>query len=100
MPPGSSRSASTSMLSMTSRTSTNSSENGAYCSRVDQSPDTTSTLPTSANKRCTSSASEGSSSALTMRAPLAAPLDSQADPTPQPVPSSANVPSRDAASAA
>ena len=39
MPPGSSRSASTSMLSMTSRTSTNSSENGAYCSSVDQSPD-------------------------------------------------------------
>ena len=88
------------MLSMTSRTSTNSRENGAYCSSVDQSPDTTSTFPTSANRRCTSSASEVSSSALTMRDPLAAPLDNQADPTPHPVPSSARVPSRDAANAA
>jgi uncharacterized membrane protein YczE len=100
MPPGSSRRATTSMLSMTSRMSMNSSENGAYCSSVDQSPAITSTLSVSAKIFCTSLASLGSSSALTTRASLGAPLDSHAEPTPQPVPSSASVPVRDAASAA
>ena len=88
------------MLSMTSRTSTNSNENGAYCSNADQSPDTISTLCTSAKISWTSSARAGSSSALTMRASLGAPLASQADPTPVPVPSSASVPVREAASEA
>ena len=69
-------------------------------SSVDQSPAMISTLSTSANRLCTSSASTESSSALTMRAFGRAPDASQAEPTPVPVPSSAKVPSRDAASAA
>src|SRR5665811_465199 len=100
MPPGSIRSATISTLCFTSRTSTNSSEKGAYCSRVVQSPEVTSTLGVPANNSCTILASFGSSSALTIFAPFWAPKESQAEPTPHPVPSSASVPPRDAARAA
>ena len=75
------------------------SENGACPARVRQSAWITS-MSSSANIAITPWAMPGSTSAVTTRVLLGAPLRSQAAPTPHPVPHSAMVPVRVAASVA
>jgi D-3-phosphoglycerate dehydrogenase len=100
-PPGSTRSMTVSApLSLGSRASRNSSENGPLSRRVDQSAASTSTRSSSVKISAAARASLGSSSAVRMRLSSRMPLRSQAVPTPVPVPNSARVPDRVAASVA
>ena len=81
--------------------SRNSSENGPMSCSVDQSAASTSTWSSSAKISCAEPASLASSSADRIRmSPSRTPERSHAVPTPQPVPNSASVPPRVAASAA
>ncbi len=74
--------------------------NGARSRSVDQSAETTSTWSSSSKISAAAVASFGSSSALRIWLPAGTPERSHAVPTPQPVPNSARVPVRVAASAA
>ena len=100
-PPGSTTSAMMSRAdSFASRASTNSRANGPRSISAVQSAETTSIRSSAANSSATTCASCGSLSAVTIRVLSPAPLRSQAEPTPQPVPSSPSRPVFDAASVA